>query len=165
VVPRRVHSHYQRKLADTASGGQEVLIHLQARRFFCGSGACVKVTFAEQVPGLTGPLWPADYQPGRRAAGRRYGAGRPGRRPADRQAGLRGEPLDADPADPRRAGPGYRDCAGTRRRFIPIAGLSRLLARLWRDAVVAGVGEGGGGRAGRDNYRLSRKASSLSGGR
>ena len=53
VVSRRVHSHYQRKLADTASGGQEVLIHLQARRFFCGDGACAKTTFAEQVPGLT----------------------------------------------------------------------------------------------------------------
>ena len=30
-----------------------MLIHLQARRFFCGSDACVKATFAEQVPGLT----------------------------------------------------------------------------------------------------------------
>ena len=53
VVSRRVHSRYERKLADTASGCQEVLIHLQARRFFCGNGACVKTTFAEQVPGLT----------------------------------------------------------------------------------------------------------------
>jgi transposase len=52
VVSRRVHSRYERKLADTASGGQEVLIYLQARRFFCGNGACVKATFAEQVPGL-----------------------------------------------------------------------------------------------------------------
>jgi transposase len=53
VMSWRVHSRYQRKLADTASGGQEVLIHLDARRFFCGNGACVKATFAEQVPGLT----------------------------------------------------------------------------------------------------------------
>jgi transposase IS204/IS1001/IS1096/IS1165 family protein len=52
VVSRRVHSHYQRRLADTASGGQEVLIHLEARRFFCGNDACLKATFAEQVPGL-----------------------------------------------------------------------------------------------------------------
>jgi len=48
-----VHSRYQRQLADTASGGQEVLIDLQARRFFCSNGACAKATFAEQVPGLT----------------------------------------------------------------------------------------------------------------
>ena len=43
----------ERQLADTASGGQEVLIDLQARRFFCGNDACAKATFAEQVPGLT----------------------------------------------------------------------------------------------------------------
>jgi transposase len=49
----RVHSRYERKLADTASGGQEVLIHLQVRRFACSNDACAKATFAEQVPGLT----------------------------------------------------------------------------------------------------------------
>jgi transposase len=53
VVSRRVHSSYQRRLADSASGGQEVLIDLQVRRFFCGNPACGKTTFAEQVPGLT----------------------------------------------------------------------------------------------------------------
>ena len=35
------------------SGCQEVLIILRARRFLCTSQACAKVTFAEQVPGLT----------------------------------------------------------------------------------------------------------------
>ena len=53
MVSRRVHSRYRRQLADTASGCQEVLIDLQARRFFCGNDACAKATFAEQVPGLT----------------------------------------------------------------------------------------------------------------
>ena len=53
VLSRRVHSNYQRRLADTASGGQEVLIDLQARRFSCSNPACGKATFAEQVPGLT----------------------------------------------------------------------------------------------------------------
>lgn len=53
VLSRRVHSRYERKLANTASGGQEVLIRLSTRRFFCGNGACAKATFAEQVPGLT----------------------------------------------------------------------------------------------------------------
>ncbi len=53
VMSRRVHSRYERTLADTACGGQEVLIHLSARRFFCGNGTCTKGTFAEQVPGLT----------------------------------------------------------------------------------------------------------------
>ena len=53
AVSRRVHSSYRRQLADTASGGHEVLIDLQARRFFCKNQACAKATFAEQVPGLT----------------------------------------------------------------------------------------------------------------
>jgi hypothetical protein len=53
VVSPQVHSRYRRQLADTASGGQEVLIYLQARRFFCKNQACAKATFAEQVPGLT----------------------------------------------------------------------------------------------------------------
>jgi transposase len=53
VVSRRVHSRYQRTLADTAAGGQEVLIDLQARRFFCSNRGCARATFAEQVPGLT----------------------------------------------------------------------------------------------------------------
>ncbi|MEV0590780.1 ISL3 family transposase [Nonomuraea cavernae] len=50
---RRVHSHYERRLSDTAVGGQEVLIHLRVHRFFCRTDACAKATFAEQVPGLT----------------------------------------------------------------------------------------------------------------
>jgi len=29
------------------------MLHLRVRRFFCGNEACVKKTFAEQVPGLT----------------------------------------------------------------------------------------------------------------
>jgi hypothetical protein len=43
----------QRQLADTASGGQEVLIDLRTRLFFCSNLGYGKATFAEQVPGLT----------------------------------------------------------------------------------------------------------------
>jgi transposase len=53
VVSRRVHSSYQRRLADTAAGGQEVAVDLRARRFFCRNPGCAKATFAEQIPGLT----------------------------------------------------------------------------------------------------------------
>ena len=52
VPSRRVHSRYERRLADVAAGGQEVLIHLTVRRFACGNDACERRTFAEQVPGL-----------------------------------------------------------------------------------------------------------------
>jgi transposase len=50
---RRVHSRYERRLADAAIGGRRVVIWLQVRRLFCDDPACVKTTFAEQVPGLT----------------------------------------------------------------------------------------------------------------
>jgi transposase len=53
VVSGRVHSRYERRLLDTAIGGCEVVICLAVRRFFCPVPECVKVTFAEQVSGLT----------------------------------------------------------------------------------------------------------------
>jgi transposase len=53
AMSRWVHSHYERRLLDTAIGGFEVVICLSVRRFFCLSPECAKVTFAEQVSGLT----------------------------------------------------------------------------------------------------------------
>jgi len=50
---RRVHSRYERRLADAAIGGRRVVIRLQVRRLFCDDPGCAKTTFAEQVPGLT----------------------------------------------------------------------------------------------------------------
>jgi transposase len=51
--PERVHSAYERRLADAPAGGQPVTIRLTVRRFFCGNPDCAAVTFAEQVDGLT----------------------------------------------------------------------------------------------------------------
>jgi hypothetical protein len=48
-----VHSRYERRLSDTATAGQEVLIRLRVRRLFCDNTDCAKRTFAEQVPELT----------------------------------------------------------------------------------------------------------------
>jgi transposase len=49
----RVHSRYERRLADAAVGGQRMVIRLQVRRFFCDGPDCPACTFAEQVEGLT----------------------------------------------------------------------------------------------------------------
>ena len=49
----RVHSSYERRLADAAIGGRPVVIRLAVRRFFCGNPDCPGKTFAEQVEGLT----------------------------------------------------------------------------------------------------------------
>ena len=48
-----MHSRYERRLPGTAVGGGEVVICLTVRRFFCLAPECPKVTFAEQVDGLT----------------------------------------------------------------------------------------------------------------
>ncbi|GHE10991.1 transposase family protein [Streptomyces alanosinicus] len=50
---RRVHSRYQRHLADTAVAGRPVVIDLSVRRLFCDQRACSRCTFVEQVDGLT----------------------------------------------------------------------------------------------------------------
>jgi hypothetical protein len=43
----RVHSRYQRRLSDFAVAGRAVLLHVTARRFFCGTSGCPRRTFAE----------------------------------------------------------------------------------------------------------------------
>lgn len=48
-----VHSRYVRHLADATVGGRSVRIDLSVRRLYCENPACPKVTFAEQVPGLS----------------------------------------------------------------------------------------------------------------
>jgi transposase len=49
----RVHSRYERRLADAAVAGQRVTLCLRVRRFLCRTNNCVVKTFAEQVEGLT----------------------------------------------------------------------------------------------------------------
>src|SRR5262245_27589020 len=49
----RIHSRYERWLADRGVGGREVSILLRVRRFFCVEPNCPRRIFAEQVAGLT----------------------------------------------------------------------------------------------------------------
>jgi transposase len=51
----KVHSRYERTLADAAISGQHVILRLRVRRFFCHHPACPARTFAEQIPSLTTP--------------------------------------------------------------------------------------------------------------
>ncbi|MFF1918953.1 transposase family protein [Streptomyces sp. NPDC058239] len=53
VLSDWIHSRYVRHLADAALGGRPVRIDLSVRRLYCENPSCPKVTFAEQVPGLT----------------------------------------------------------------------------------------------------------------
>ncbi len=69
----RVHSAYERRLADAPAGGQPVTIRLAVRRFFCGNPDCAAVTR------LTAPCGPRDARrrSPRRSAGRRSAAAPP----------------------------------------------------------------------------------------
>jgi transposase len=49
----RVHSRYERTLADAAVGGRPLRIRLRVRRFVCARVECARRTFVEQVEGLT----------------------------------------------------------------------------------------------------------------
>jgi transposase len=53
AVSSRVHSQYERKLADLPISGRRVGIRLRVRRFFCLTIDCPAKTFVEQVEGLT----------------------------------------------------------------------------------------------------------------
>ncbi len=46
----RVHSRYNRRLADLPCQGRAVRLSLKVRRFFCENPACARQTFAEQFP-------------------------------------------------------------------------------------------------------------------
>jgi len=51
----RVHSHYQRTMADLPWAGRSVMLHVQVRRFFCGNRRCPRAIFAERLPRLVAP--------------------------------------------------------------------------------------------------------------
>ena len=55
VLSSRVHSRYERRLADLPWQGRPVAIRLQVRRFFCAEPACPRRTFAERLPGIARP--------------------------------------------------------------------------------------------------------------
>ncbi|MFD5608397.1 ISL3 family transposase [Streptomyces sp. NPDC127064] len=82
---RRVLGRYERRLMDAPLGGVPVVIVLLIWRFKCLAADCPAVTFAEQIPGLTGPH--ARYTPVLRGQLCRMAevlVGRPGARLAGR---------------------------------------------------------------------------------
>ncbi|WP_313896658.1 ISL3 family transposase [Streptomyces sp. GC420] len=53
VASQRTHSRYVRHLDDCQVGGRPVVIELSVRRWYCDTPGCPRVTFVEQVAGLT----------------------------------------------------------------------------------------------------------------
>ncbi|MET9695208.1 transposase family protein [Streptomyces sp. NPDC006514] len=91
----RVHSCYERRLADTPVGDQPVLIELTARRLYCDNERCGRRMFVEQVGGADVPLWETVicFAPAPGGRGRR--ARRSGGSPADRGPAQCGQSDDA----------------------------------------------------------------------
>jgi transposase len=52
----RVHSRYERRLADLPWQGRPVAVRVRARRFFRAEPACPRRTFAERLPGVARPF-------------------------------------------------------------------------------------------------------------
>jgi transposase len=51
----RVHSYYQRTVADLPCGGQRVILRLNVRRFVCEVPTCLRRIFTERLPTLVRP--------------------------------------------------------------------------------------------------------------
>jgi transposase len=51
----RIHSNYQRKLADLPWAGTPVQLWLQVRRFFCQNADCPRQIFSERLPTVAAP--------------------------------------------------------------------------------------------------------------
>lgn len=51
----RVHSHYQRTVADLPWALWGVLFHLKVRKFFCDNGGCERHIFTERLPDFVAP--------------------------------------------------------------------------------------------------------------
>jgi len=52
---RRIHSHYQRTLADLPWAHVRVVLQLGVRKFFCANGRCTRCIFTERLPQLVAP--------------------------------------------------------------------------------------------------------------
>ena len=52
---RRIHSYYQRTLADLPWAHVRVVLQLRVRKFFCANGRCTRRIFTERLPQLVAP--------------------------------------------------------------------------------------------------------------
>src|SRR5215472_14023086 len=48
----RIHSRYQRTVADLPCAGRNVILALTVRKFVCGTPTCPRQIFTERLPGL-----------------------------------------------------------------------------------------------------------------
>ena len=88
----RVHSHYERRVADLPCSGQPVTLRVRARRFVCASAACPRRIFTERLPALVAPRARQSYGVQRALAEIGYAAGGEGGARVATTLGLPGSP-------------------------------------------------------------------------
>src|SRR5690242_11966808 len=54
-ISKRIHSRYERRIADLPWSGRTVAVTLRVRRFLCRSPDCPQRLFTERLPGVVGP--------------------------------------------------------------------------------------------------------------
>ena len=89
---RRVHSRYQRVMADVPCGGAGVRLHVRPRRFWCRVRGCRRRIFCERLPDLAAPR---ARRTARLRERLRRAAGALGGEAAARQAAADGTPVSA----------------------------------------------------------------------
>src|SRR5207247_8482166 len=52
---RRIHSHYERTLADLPWAAYRVRLQLRVRKWFCGNRRCCRRIFTERLPTIAAP--------------------------------------------------------------------------------------------------------------
>jgi transposase len=55
TVAKRIHSRYQRRLADLSCAGQPVRFQLTVRKFFCDESSCPRKIFTERLTPFVAP--------------------------------------------------------------------------------------------------------------
>ena len=89
---RRVHSRYERVMADVPCGGAGVRLHVRPRRFWCRVRGCRRRIFCERLPDLAAPR---ARRTARLRERLRRAAGALGGEAAARQAAADGTPVSA----------------------------------------------------------------------
>jgi transposase len=55
MTPRRIHSHYERTLADLPRAAYRVRLQLRVRKWFCRNRHCRRRIFTERLPTIAAP--------------------------------------------------------------------------------------------------------------
>ena len=136
----RVHSRYERTLADLPWGEHTVALRLRVRRLFCDNPRCERRIFAERLPGVAAPWARRTARLAGAADGDRPRAGRGRRRPAEPRPARAGRAQHPAAAGPGGALAARGHALGPRGRRLGAAQAPQLRHRAGRPGAAAAGG-------------------------